>query len=269
MDTDIPFDARTLHFRLEGSSDQESAVLVLLTDMHIWDSAISLLKQEIPNVRFLRYGEWRHGLALLSRYGELPCVNQIVAVVIETRLAAGPFSHRCWLGWRNGLAFASRYPDRLDRFVACDFNVASTKRQVSEWDSRLHYGKTYGMSGVLANKVVATWLTADSRGSPEWKSVRETVGSWSLDEFEATAKAQYSYDETENMRSIQIPSLFVVGSEDGTLPEVMSAFPDKMRIGVSTCKEIRRSGHLPMRENASAFVIALTSFLAGTIAAND
>ncbi|KAK9242006.1 Alpha/Beta hydrolase protein [Lipomyces tetrasporus] len=234
IDVDIPFDVRTLHVRLEGSSDQESLVLVflneLLTDMHIWDYAISLLKQELPKVRFLRYDTRCTSRDSTGSAKEIN-LDVLSADVANVMSVLGIPRARSvigvGLGGATALAFASRYPDRLDRFVACDFNIASNKKLVSEWDSRLHYARTYGMSGVLANKVVAIWFTADSRGSPEWERVREMVGSWSLDDFEATAKAQYSYDETEKMRTIQIPGLFVVGSEDGILPEVMSAFPEK------------------------------------------
>ena len=60
IDTHFPHDGYRLHYRLEGSVDDSSPVLIfcngLNCDLHMWDAAIALLKQRFPNFRFLRYG---------------------------------------------------------------------------------------------------------------------------------------------------------------------------------------------------------------------
>ena len=60
LDTQVYHDGYSLHYRLEGSVNDSSPVLVfcngLNCDLHMWDAAIALLKQRFPNFRFLRYG---------------------------------------------------------------------------------------------------------------------------------------------------------------------------------------------------------------------
>ena len=60
LDTCVPHDGYRLHYRLEGSVDDSSPVLIfcngLNCDLHMWDAAIAPLKQRFPDFRFLRYG---------------------------------------------------------------------------------------------------------------------------------------------------------------------------------------------------------------------
>ncbi len=61
IDTDVPYDAYRLHYRLEGCVNESSPVVIfcngLNCDLHMWDAAIAPLKQRFPNFRFLRYGK--------------------------------------------------------------------------------------------------------------------------------------------------------------------------------------------------------------------
>ena len=54
------YDEYEMHYRLEGSADESSPVLVfsnaILCDLRIWDAAIARFKFHFPNYRFLRYG---------------------------------------------------------------------------------------------------------------------------------------------------------------------------------------------------------------------
>ena len=60
IDTLVPHDGYRLHYRLEGSVNDSSPVLIfcngLNCDLHMWDAAIAPLKQRFPDFRFLRYG---------------------------------------------------------------------------------------------------------------------------------------------------------------------------------------------------------------------
>ena len=54
------YDAYQMHYRLEGSANESSPVLVFSNgmncDLRIWDPAIASFKSYFPNYRFLRYG---------------------------------------------------------------------------------------------------------------------------------------------------------------------------------------------------------------------
>lgn len=60
IDSHVTHDGYRLHYRLEGSTNDSSPVLVfcngLNCDLYMWDACIAPLKQRFPNFRFLRYG---------------------------------------------------------------------------------------------------------------------------------------------------------------------------------------------------------------------
>ena len=54
------YDEYDMHYRLEGSVNESSPVLVFSNgmncDLRIWDAAIGVFKSQFPDYRFLRYG---------------------------------------------------------------------------------------------------------------------------------------------------------------------------------------------------------------------
>ena len=54
------YDEYDMHYRLEGSVNESSPVLVFSNgmncDLRIWDAAIDIFKLQFPDYRFLRYG---------------------------------------------------------------------------------------------------------------------------------------------------------------------------------------------------------------------
>ena len=158
------------------------------------------------------------------------------------------------------LAFASRFADRLENLIVCGCEVAASKESEHACDETLRYVRTWGMNSVLKDKCVARWFTADSRELPHWKQVRDMVAAMDHNGLEATIRAQYGYDERENSKKIQVPTLFLTGSDDGVLPETMSRYPEMMG-GSAVYNEINRASGLPMMETPAAFVETITSFL--------
>lgn len=164
------------------------------------------------------------------------------------------------LGGLTALAFASRYPDRLERFVGIGFDIVSSQHSKQVWNDRLRYARGYPMHEILASKAVANWFTEDSRGKPIWESGRAMVGAASSEGMQRCVNAVYDYDQTENLKALQVPSLFICGAGDSDLPEEMMTFPEKMVPGLGRYKEIERSRSLAELENPKSFVNALHVF---------
>lgn len=261
----------TLQYRLEWSSDPIGPVIVfvnpLLTNIHLWDPVVLPLKKAFPNSRFLRCelprqnndsaGDGRklnldvlcEDIADLLEDLEIPKVHAVIGV---------------GLGGTIALAFASRYPNLLDCFVACNFHVAVTEKAEPTWDSANRYsqiepGKKHGMNGIEADKIVASWLPAHHRGSPLWQQVREMVASAPLESLEAGG---FLYDESDSLRNIGVPALFISGSQGGSVPGEMAAYLEgEDRLG--GCTVIEGAGHLPMLECPETFVGVIEPFLRG------
>ena len=86
------------------------------------------------------------------------------------------------------------------------------------------------------------------------------VAAASPEGMERSVKILCHYDETENMRRIQLPGLYVVGAEDGRCARAMEALVATNATNAEFC-EIQDAGHLPMMENVSGFVDRVEVFL--------
>ncbi|MCJ1245878.1 hypothetical protein MMC30_003082 [Trapelia coarctata] len=261
-----------LKYRLEWSSDPTGPVIVfvnaLLTNIHIWDPVISLLKEIYPRYRFLRSELRPHNKdsAGNSRKLSLEILSTDLADLLEDLEI--PKVHAVigvGLGGAIALAFASRYPDHLNRLIGCNFDIAATEEPEPTWESpnwysRIESARKYGMHGVQADKTVANWLPGDQRGSPLWRQVREMVASAPLESLEA---GLFAYDEEDRLRSLMIPTLFISGSQDRMFPEEMKGYADRIARGMAESVVIERAGHLPMLECPERFVSVMEHFLLG------
>ena len=163
------------------------------------------------------------------------------------------------MGGITTIAFASRYPNRLNRFVACDFRIASEKANLVEWDQRVQFAKEYGMEA-LGKQSVERWFTPKSRNSPEWDKAISMVAGASAEGMEVSVKVLCDYDETENMRGIRLPGLCIAGTEDFRC----TTATEELVASIATNSEFRKvesAGHLPMVENVRGFVDCIEGFL--------
>ena len=163
------------------------------------------------------------------------------------------------MGGITTVAFASRYPDRLFRFIACDFRIASEQEALSTWNQRVQFAKTHGMKA-LGKQSAERWFLPKSRDSPEWNQAISMVAAASAEGMEKSVKVLCDYDETENMRRIQLPGLYVVGAEDAGCARAMEELVTTNATNAEFC-EIQDAGHLPMMENVSGFVDYVEGFL--------
>lgn len=163
------------------------------------------------------------------------------------------------MGGITTVAFASRYPDRLEKFVACDFHVATDEVNEAAWDQRVKFAKDQGMEA-LGKQSVERWFTSKSRDSPEWNKAISMVAAASVEGMESSSKVLCHYDETENLRRIRLPGLYIVGAEDGRCTGVMKEFVAANATNAEI-REVEGAGHLPMIENVGDFVDCVEGFL--------
>lgn len=148
------------------------------------------------------------------------------------------------MGGITTIAIASRYPDRLERFVACDFHVATDKVNEAAWDQGVQFAKDQGMEA-LGKQSVERWLTLKSRDSPEWNKAISMVAAASIEGMESSSKVLYHHDETENLRRVRLPSLYIVGAEDGRCTGVMKEFVAANATNAEF-REVEGAGQQPM-----------------------
>ena len=160
------------------------------------------------------------------------------------------------MGGVTSINFAIRHPDMLEKYVACDCNVASSPANSTAWDERMELAKSKGMAE-LADVTVKRWFTAPNHDSPNAKKALGMVENASFDGFVQNAGALCKYDLKQHLHDIKVPGLLIAGEGDGKLPEAMQKFG----IRNTSFKSISDAGHLPMLENHKAFMDALSGFL--------
>jgi pimeloyl-ACP methyl ester carboxylesterase len=259
----ITTDGAELRFQLEGNPSDPVLVFVnpILTTFHIWDDTTSVLTTPGLNgktYRVLRYDS-RGYSQQASRSN--PTRFDLLADDLEYLLSRLNIDKvhaviGCSMGGVTSINFAIRHADKLEKFVACDCNVASSPANNSAWAERVELAKTKGME-TLADVTVKRWFTPANHDSPAFKKVLPIVAEANFDGFVQNTGALCNYDIKEHLPNIKTPGLLIAGEGDGKLPEAMQKFG----IPNATFKAIPNAGHLPMLENQNAFLEALAGFL--------
>ena len=252
-------------WHVDGCEDPQAPLIVfsnsLLTDLHIWDATVAQLIRVFPRFRFLRYN---------TRGYESPSNEAVNIDVLADDLAALLDTlgvHKCLavigvsLGGITCMNFAIRYPARLDKYIACDCNVASSEKNSQAWIARVTLARSEGGWAQLANQTIERWFTAASVESQTkaTSDVRHMILSASVEGFVDCVAALCDFNLTETIKEIRVPGLYVVGHCDGVLPKAMANFVQTTP--QSSFIEIAGAGHLPMVEQSEAFTKVVRDFL--------
>ncbi|KAK0815572.1 hypothetical protein LTR75_003860 [Friedmanniomyces endolithicus] len=256
-------DGAELRFQLEGNPADPVIVCVnsILTTLHIWDDVAAALKTGLKGgqtYRVLRYNP--RGYAPLPPRSN-PTTFDLLADDLEYLLQrlGIPRVHAVLgvsMGGVTALNFAIRYPDMLERFIACDCNVASSPANSTAWGERVELARSQGMAA-LADVTVKRWFTPANHSSAQAKKVEGMVAQADLEGFVGGTAALCDYNLRGKVGGIMVPGLLVAGEGDGKLPEAMRGFGME---GVGF-REVAGAGHLPMSENLGGFMEVLGGFL--------
>jgi pimeloyl-ACP methyl ester carboxylesterase len=255
-------DGAELRFQLEGNPADPVVVCVnsILTTLHIWDDVAKAL---ISGVNGKTYRVLRYNSRGYSQQAERsnPTRFDLLADDLEYLLQRLNIEkvHAVLgvsMGGVTSINFAIRHPDMLEKFIACDCNVASSPANSTAWNERIELAKSKGMAE-LSNVTVKRWFTQPNHESANAKKVYPMVEHANFDGFVQNAGALCDYDLKPHLSSIKAPGLLIAGEGDGKLPEAMQKFG----IPNTTFKQVPGAGHLPMLENHEEFMEALAGFL--------
>ncbi|KAK5690779.1 hypothetical protein LTR97_011940 [Elasticomyces elasticus] len=258
----ITTDGAELRFQLEGNPSDPVIVCInsILTNLHIWDDVAKALTTGVngQTYRVLRYNS--RGYSQQAERSN-PARFDLLADDLEYLLQrVGLDKVHAVMGVSMGgvtaINFAIRHPEMLEKFIACDCNIASSPANNTAWGERIELAKSKGM-GALADVTMKRWFTEPNHESENAKKVLAMVEQASLDGFAENTGALCNYNLKDRVPSIKTPGLLIAGDGDGKLPEAMQKFG----IESASFKSIPEAGHLPMLENHDAFMDAVASFL--------
>ncbi|KAI4154948.1 MAG: hypothetical protein LQ340_001321 [Diploschistes diacapsis] len=208
------------------------------------------------------------------------------------------------LGGATVLHAALQYPHRAASFVACDTNAVAPPANRTVWPERVAVTEEEGArdegSGEeivgerLAEATVRRWFAVkgdadgseSGRGGGSWtagardedrgrmEEVKEMVRTNSLEGFRSVVRSLFEYDLQAGMEGAVteghggVRGCFVVGSEDGVLPEVMRRMAQSYGINGGkggrkggAFEVVEGAGHLPMVQRPREFVEAVGRFI--------
>jgi len=277
-------DGLSIPYRLEGNPDPGAPTIVfcnsLLTSLHMWDRFIDIFKQQRPKFRILRYDfRGRHSVPQRPQPATLDILADDLSHLLEAlRIPELDTLIGVSMGGATALKFALKYPDKLIRFIACDFNVASSEANTSAWKSRIAIAEEKtplngdddqpSVSGIqkLARQTVERWFhpsTMEKQRDTTVKWIQDMVAENDVEGFKYGCQALWDYGMKDGMKRCEVPGLFVVGEGDGggALVKAMQSF--KGLLGPSGKGELNivpEAGHLPMCEQPEAFWEAVKKF---------
>ncbi|KAK5117553.1 hypothetical protein LTR62_004975 [Meristemomyces frigidus] len=256
-------DGAELRFQMEGNPADPVIVCVnsILTNLHIWDDVARALITTGVNgktYRVLRYNSRGYSQQASrsnpTRFDLL--ADDLEYLLDRTGVEKAHAVMGVSMGGVTAINFAIKHPDKLEKFIACDCNVAASAANNSAWGERIELARNKGMAE-LADVTVKRWFTPPNRDSANAKKTLQMAGQASLEGFAESTGALCNYDLKEHLSSMKTPGLLVVGEGDGKLPEAMQKFG----MPNTTFRQIPKAGHLPMLENHDGFMKAIAAFL--------
>jgi 3-oxoadipate enol-lactonase len=155
--------------------------------------------------------------------------------------------------------FAATWPDRVQSLVLCD--TAPVIGTADMWNQRIDTLRQHGMD-YLAEAILGRWFapafmkenTAATRGYSHMLTRMEVAG------YTGTCEAIRDADLTAAAKSIQVPTLVLVGAADpSTPPQLVSGL--KTLIPHSEYYEVPGAGHLPCVEKPAETADRIAKFL--------
>jgi pimeloyl-ACP methyl ester carboxylesterase len=274
-------DGVQLPYRLEGSTDPDAPLLVLvnsiLVDYGIWDDFVThFLKTTNSKYRILRYNT--RGRNTLPSDSTSPVninllTSDLIALLDALRAKIASVVGVS-LGGATALNAGLSYPNRISAFVACDTNAFAPPSNANAWNDRVAMcekedAKTSEGGAIvgqdLAEATVRRWFVKESYEDKEVEKkiqrVKDMVATNSLPGFKDSVKALHEYDIREKMAGYKGKGAFLVGAGDGVLSKTMKEnMAEKLGSGVEL-KVVDEAGHLPMVEKPEEVAEFVARFL--------
>jgi 3-oxoadipate enol-lactonase len=250
----------TIHYQIIGGPADRPVIVFansLGTDFRIWRDVIVRLAGDFA---ILLYDKRGHGL---SDVGQVPYSIEDHAsdLIGLLDLLSVKDAFLCGLSV-GGMIAQSLYqsrPDLVRGLILCD--TAHKIGTADTWNSRIATVEKSGI-GSIVDAVMQLWFTPAFR-RPEnqaYDGYRNMLARQPLEGYVATCAAVRDADFTEAAKRIAVPTICIVGDQDGSTP------PDLVRstaqlIPNARFEVIRDAGHIPCVEQPEALTAVIRAFI--------
>lgn len=248
-----------LHHEVRGTPGKPSLVFSnsLGTDFRIWDTVAGRLQSDY---RIVLYDKRGHGLseATPAPYSLSDHVADLVALLDHLGIARTAVVGLS-VGGLIAQGIAALHPDRVGALVLSD--TAHKIGTAAMWNDRIQAVTTKGIASI-ADAIMQRWFTQAYRTpeNPDFVGYTAMLTRTDVDGYAGTCAALRDADLTESTRALKVPTLVMVGDEDGSTP------PDLVRttaelIQGSEFRIVEGAGHLPNVEKPDVVARLIAEFL--------
>ncbi|AZN96090.1 3-oxoadipate enol-lactonase [Mesorhizobium sp. M9A.F.Ca.ET.002.03.1.2] len=250
----------TLHHRYRSGTGNARPIIFmnsLGTDFRIWDGVVSSLGDEMPTLVYDKRG---HGLSDIGGVNSIfDHVDDLCGLIDHFDLGRVVL---CGLSVGGLIAqgFYARRPEGVEALILCD--TAHKIGTTESWNTRIATVESKGIQEI-ADGVLKMWFT------PAFHAERsaDLDGCWNMLTRQAlagyigTCAAVRDADFTEAVHRIAVPTLCVVGDQDGSTPPALVRSLADLIPG-ARFEVIRDAGHIPCVEQPEALTTLIRDFVA-------
>ena len=230
----------------------------LATDMSMWEPQLSELAQHF---RVLSFDARGHGGSSLPD-GPSAMADLVDDVLLLWDRLNIDHSHFVGLsmGGMTGVGLALKSPARLTSLVACDCRLDAPDFFKTMWEQRIEAVTMGGMEKILA-QTMTTWFTQErlAQGGALIDHVGKMIVNTPSLGYLTCVEALKGLDFKKELTKISLPTLFVVGDQDGLHPKEMAELT-ALTAGAELIV-LNNAAHLSNMEQPDQFNQAVVKFL--------
>lgn len=251
----------TLHYQHISATDDRPTLVFsnsLATDFRIWRDVIVRL---VGQAEIITYDNRGHGLSDIgtSPY-QLDDLVGDLAGLLDYLGKKDVILCGLSVGGMIAQRLAVLRPDLTKGLILCD--TAAKIGNTDMWNERMHTARAQGLAGLVEGNM-QRWFTADfhNHRKDELAGYCNMFLRTPLDGYLGTAAALRDADLTEAAKNLDLPTLCIVGDEDGSTPPELVLNTANL-IPNADFKLIKGAGHIPCVEQPEILSDLIAGFLA-------
>ena len=253
----------SLHHQIIGGPGNKPVIVFinsLGTDFRIWRDVIVRLAGSYP---LLTYDKRGHGLSDVGQasYSIEDHVDDLIGLLEHLKVSNAVI---CGLSVGGLIAqgLYARRPDLVKALILCD--TAHKIGTAEMWAARITAIEDGGLEGIV-DGVMERWFTPAFRNGDEaFAGYRNMMLRQPIAGYIGTCAAIRDADYTDAAGRIAVPTLCVVGDQDGATPPDLVLSLAKLVPG-ARYEVIKDAGHIPCVEQPEMLTTIIEAFLAPVI----